>query len=936
MSEKKLFLLDGHALVYRAHFAFITRPLLNSKGQNVSAINGFLRSLWDLITHQKPTHLAVSFDLEGDTFRHTMYEQYKAHRDAQPEDITFAIPWIHKILEAFNIPIVTCEGYEADDVIGTIAKQAEQEGFKVYMMTPDKDYAQLVSENIFLYKPARMGNDVEIMGVDEVLNSWQISNIGQVIDFLGLKGDAVDNIPGIPGIGDKTAVDLLSRYGTVENLIANSHELKGKQRENIEKFAEQGLLSKILATIDINVPIRFDAVKYEIEPINKPELAEIFKELEFRTFAKTILGIDTTQTTTASPGTAVQGSLFGDQPAKESNVKMEIPDISGIHARYNIGNTDHEYIVADTDAELYALIETLSKLDSFCFDTETTGIDANDAEIVGMSFSWEKGRAYYIPFSADQAQAKERLELFRPVFENEKIAKTGQNIKYDALLLKWYGIEVKGDYFDTMIAHYLIEPDLRHNMDYLAETYLEYSPVPISDLIGKGKEQLSMRSVPIERIKEYAAEDADITLQLKDKLAPRLASNNLEPLFHNIETPLIKVLVDLEFNGIKVDTNYLSAYSKELGNEIVQLEKKILTETGLKFNIASPKQVGEVLFEHLKIPYRWKKTSSGQYSTDEEKLTELSGEFQIVDEILKHRGLSKLLSTYVDALPKMINPKSGRIHSSFNQALAATGRLSSNNPNLQNIPIRTREGRKVREAFVPRDSDHLLLSADYSQIELRLIAHIAGEKAMLDAFAAGHDIHQATAAKVYNVPLDQVTPDQRRNAKTVNFSIIYGAGSQNLSRQLNIKRAEAKELIDQYFNTYADLKRYMVDTVEFARKNGYVETLLGRKRILRDIDSRNAMMRSGAERIAINTPIQGSAADMIKIAMINVFKAFTDKKIKSKMILQVHDELVFDVVKEEVDVVTPIIIDCMKNAIPNLKVPIEVGIGTGNNWLESH
>ncbi|MBP7183924.1 MAG: DNA polymerase I [Saprospiraceae bacterium] len=946
--SKKLFLLDGHALVYRAHFAFITRPLINSKGLNTSAIAGFMRTLWDLMQNQKPSHLAVAFDLPTPTFRHIMYEPYKAHREAQPEDITIAFPYIEKILKAFHIPVITKENYEADDVIGTIAKQASKEGFTVYMVTPDKDYCQLVEDNILVYKPARSGNEVEILGIPEVLSSWNIKEVSQVIDILGLQGDSVDNIPGVPGIGPKTAQILLEKYGTIENIIANVEELKGKQAIQIAQFAEQALLSKKLATIITDVPIEFCAKNYHIDPPDLDQLSEIFKELEFRTLATSILGTYTEKSSSTkvqqvsdstspkpSQGKNNQLGLFDDNKSDNIDFAPALQTYSVVDK--NISNTPHTYHLIETKEDILALADKLRKLPEFCFDTETTAIDPNEAEIVGISFAWEKSIAYYVPLPEQRSESTDILMLFKDIFNNSSIKKIGQNIKYDIIILSNYGIDVKGNIEDTMMMHYLLEPDLRHGMDYMAQTLLGYSPVPIENLIGKkGKNQKSMRDVPIKDVTEYAAEDADITLQLYHELATKLKDNSVENLYQTIETPLIYVLADMESAGVRIDANYLSDFSRTLAQSLWESEQKIYEAAGTPFNISSPKQVGEILFEHLKINYRWKKTSTGQYSTDEEIMTELALENEIVAQILHFRGLSKLKSTYVDALPKMINPKTNRVHTSYNQALALTGRLSSQNPNLQNIPIRTEEGRKVRKAFIPRDENHVLLSADYSQIELRLIAEISGDEAMIEAFQAGHDIHQATAAKVYNVPLDQVTSEQRRNAKTVNFSIIYGAGAFNLSGQLGIKRAEAKELIDQYFKQYTGLKDYMEKIVAFAREHGYVETLLKRKRYLRDIHSRNGMIRSASERIAVNTPIQGTAADMIKIAMVNIHKKFTERQLKSKMILQVHDELVFDVLKSEIDEVKLIVEDCMRTAIPNLKVPILVGIGTGENWLEAH
>ncbi len=900
---------------------------------NTSAVAGFTRTLWDLIHSEKPTHIAVAFDPPTPTFRHEMFEAYKANREEQPEDIRIAIPYIKRMLEAFKIPILSVDNYEADDVIGTLAKKAEKQGYKVYMVTPDKDFGQLVSPNIFMYKPSRQGNGVEIWGEKEVTENWGIARIDQVVDMLGLMGDKVDNIPGIPGIGEKTAAALLKDFDTVENLVQNANQLKGKQRERVEEFREQALLSKELAKINTEVPIEFDEHAYTIDPPDRDALADIFKELEFRTLAKQILGEEEEEAPmprAASGGK--QGSLF--DVAEGSAPQASAPPAHSV-ADKNIHNTPHEYHLVDTPDARKKLIELLSKQSEFCFDSETTDIDPNLAELVGLSFAVKAGEAYYVPIPEDQSEARRMVHEFKPVFENEAIRKIGQNIKYDAIVLKWYGIEVQGPLFDTMVAHYLLEPELRHGMDYLAETYLKYQPISISALIGKGKTQITMREVPAEEVKDYAAEDADITLQLQEFLEPKLQKENLEKLYLEIEAPMIKTLVDMEFEGIRIDPGFLSDYSKELDKEILETEQMIYDKAGGKFNISSPKQVGEILFDKLKAP-GGKKTKTGQYKTDEDVLNDLAANFPIVADILKYRGLSKLKSTYVDALPKMVNPRTGRIHSSFNQALAATGRLSSNNPNLQNIPIRTPEGARVREAFIPRNDNYLLLSADYSQIELRLIAEISGDEAMLEAFQSGQDIHRATAAKVFEVPFDQVTTEQRYRAKTVNFSIIYGAGATNLSRQLGIKRTEASELIEQYFKQYQGLKHYMENTVEQARKNGYVMTLMGRRRYLRDINSKSSLERSNAERIAINTPIQGTAADMIKIAMVNIHEVLKKGNFATKMILQVHDELIFDVPKDEVEKVKPIIEDRMKHAIPNLKVPILVELGTGKNWYEAH
>ncbi len=928
MAEKKLFLLDGHALIYRAHFAFIARPLINSKGWNTSAVTGFVNTLWDLMQNEKPTHLAVSFDLEGPTFRHEMYPAYKANREEQPDDISFAIPWVRDIIRAWHIPVVELPGYEADDVIGTLAKQAEQEGFTVYMVTPDKDYGQLVSDRIYMYKPSRQGNGPEILGPEEIRATWGIDDVDQVVDMLGLQGDSVDNIPGVPGIGPKTAATLLKEFGSVETLLAQTDKVKGKNGERLAEFRDQALLSKTLARIKTDAPIRFDAESFHLDPPNREKLSALFRELEFRALARKVLGDE-------GPAPGQQTDLFG-ATASTPVVTTPAPPAHSMATR-NIQSVPHTYHLAITANAQDQLIALLAKAGTFCLDTETTGVDAMQAELVGLSFALRPGEAWYVPVPADKEEAVALVKRFKPVLEDPGKTFIGQNIKYDAEVLRWYDLHLGGTWRDTMVCHYLLEPDLRHGMDYMAETYLEYQPVPIESLIGKkGPQQLSMRDVPVEKVAEYAAEDADITLQLHDYLWPKVQAAGLEKLYSDIEGPLIRVLAGMEWEGIRLNAAYLETYSVELETRIRDLERDIYKMAGSAFNLASPRQIGDILFERMKIPYRWGKTKTGQYSTDEDKLTELAGEFPIARMILDLRGLTKLKSTYVDALPRMVNPRTGRIHSSFNQTIAATGRLSSNNPNLQNIPIRTEEGRRVREAFIPRDADHLLLAADYSQIELRLIAHISGDEAMIEAFAKGLDIHTATAARVYETPLEKVTSDQRRNAKTVNFSIIYGAGATNLSRQLGIPRKEAADLIEAYFKQYQGLKRYMDDTIAFAREKGFVETLLGRRRHLRDINSKSGLERSNAERMAINTPIQGTAADMIKVAMIRIHETFAKRGFKSRMILQVHDELVFDVYKPELDTIMPIIEDHMKHAIPGLKVPIEVGMGTGANWLEAH
>lgn len=927
MSEKKLFLLDGHALVYRAHFAFIARPLINSKGINTSAITGFVRTLWDIIKNEKPSHLAVAFDPKGKTFRHETFPEYKANRDAQPEDIAIALPYIHQILEGFNIPTIVLDNYEADDVIGTLSKQAEKEGFTVYMVTPDKDYAQLVSKNIFMYKPSRQGNGVDVLGEKEILAKWDIARVDQVIDILGLQGDSVDNIPGIPGIGAKTAVKLLKLYDSVEGLIAHTDELKGKQKEKVIAFADQGLLSKQLATIKLDVPIQFDADQYKIENFDRKKLSKVFQELEFRSLAKQIFGEDTL-------ASGSQGDLFKQNAVVTSGLKT--PPKSYSIVKKNIENTEHSYHLVDSIDAMQKLADELMKEEAVSFDTETTGLDAHQAELVGMAWAIKANEAYYVPVPSDNEKMKAIVEIFRPVLESPTILKIGQNIKYDMNIMRWCGVEIKGPVYDTMIAHYLSEPDLRHKLDYLSEAYLGYKMVPITQIIGSGKKQLSMRDIEIEKVVEYAGEDADITLQLKEPLDALLKENHLEDLYKKIEEPLIHVLSAIEYEGVRINADFLKRYSQDLGKLIDDQKKKIYEAAGVDFNISSPRQVGQVLFEKLEIPYRWKKTSTGQYSTDVEKLHELAVDYAIVQDILDYRKYSKLKSTYVDALPKLINPRTGRVHSSFNQARAATGRLSSENPNLQNIPIRDEAGREIRKAFEPRDKEHILLAADYSQIELRLIAEISKDEAMLQAFIEGNDFHRATAALVFDTPYEAVTAEQRRNAKTVNFSITYGAGSTNLSRQLGISRGEAKDLIDNYFDKFKGLKKYMEETVEFARKNGYVETLLGRRRNLRDINSRNGMIRSNAERMAINTPIQGTAADMIKVAMINLHQTMKAQGFKSKMILQVHDELVFDVYRPELEELKALVEDKMQNALPGLKVPILVGMDVGENWLEAH
>lgn len=939
--RKKLFLLDGMALVYRAYFAFSKNPRITSYGFNTSAIFGYVNTVLDILKKEKPTHIGVSFDTAEPTARHEEYEHYKAHREEMPEDIAKALPYIMQVTEAMRIPLLIKPGYEADDIIGTLAKQAEQQNFDVFMMTPDKDFGQLVSEHIFIYKPARMGNDYEILGVPEVLKRWEITDVNQVIDILGMWGDAVDNIPGIPGIGEKTAKLLVQKYGSMEGLYAHTHELKGKQKENVENNKEQAFLSKRLATIDTKVPIELDEHALVLEAPNKEAVEKLFAELEFKTLAKRLFGSDV-EPASVDQSKAVASSSF-DLFNQGAAVSVSTPEVTSAStddslatSYQTIETVDHAYELLQTDDDLHRALQILLSQQEVCFDTETSSLEKIDNDIVGFSFSYKAHHGYYIPCPPQFEQAKRLLHLFKPVFESENITKIAQNSKFDLSVLKQYGITLKGPVFDTMLAHYLIEPDMRHGMDYLAETYLNYRPVSIESLIGKkGKNQLSMRDVEHERIKEYAVEDTDITLQLKQVLAPMLIKNEAESLLNTMEQPLVAVLADMEVEGITVNKDFLTTYASQLQLEINQLEKRIIELAGLEFNIASPKQLGEVLFDHLKLDPKAKKTKTGQYQTGEDVLQLLS-EHEIVRCILDIRQVQKLKSTYVDALPEMINPKTGRVHTSFNQAVAATGRLSSNNPNLQNIPIRTDRGKEVRKAFIARNTDYVLLSADYSQIELRIIASIADEQAMIEAFNQGIDIHTATAARVYRVDVGEVTSEQRRNAKAVNFGIIYGQSAFGLSQNLGISRKEAAAIIEEYWNQYPSIKTYMNTTINFAKEHGYVQTLRGRRRYLRDINSANFTVRGFAERNAINAPIQGSAADMIKLAMIQIHTKMNEiGGLRSKMILQVHDELLFDVHKEELDLMQQLVKREMEKAMP-LKVPVVVETGFGNNWLEAH
>ena len=935
---KKLFLLDAFALIYRAHFALSKSPRFTSGGMNTSAIMGFTNTLLEVMRKENPTHMAVVFDTDAPTERHTDYTDYKAHRQAMPEDLAVAIPFIVRLIEGFNIPVLFSDGYEADDVIGTLAKKAELEGFTVYCMTPDKDFGQLVSDNIFIYKPARMGNTMEIQGVKEILEKWEVERIEQVIDILGLWGDAVDNIPGIPGIGEKTAKQLIKQYGSIENIIANSHELKGKLKENVIQYAEQALVSKKLATIMLNAPVDLDVEALKVEEPNREILEPLFAELEFRTLGRRVFGdeFNVAESKPAGNGSA-QMDLFGSgaaAPAEQAPAQTDI-DFENKTPSKNISNTPHTYHLADTPEKRSELVATLKSHAGFSFETETTCPDANDCELVGLAFSVKSGEGWYVPLSADQGECQACIDEFKEVFENPAIAKWGQNLKYDILVLHWYGIRVQGELFDTMLAHYLIDPDSRHNMDLLAENYLGYTPLTIDALLGKGKKQENMRDSSPEALTEFAAEDADIALQLKETFEPLLKLLNADILAREIENPLIYVLSDMEREGVNVDREALAEFSRVLTTDLKQLEHTIYEKADTKFNIASPKQLGEVLFDKLQLDPKAKKTKTGQYQTGEDVLSALAGKSDIVKDILDFRQLQKLKSTYVDALPLMINKKTNRIHTSYNQAVAATGRLSSNNPNLQNIPIKTERGREVRRAFIPRDADHVILSADYSQIELRLIAEISKDVNMTDAFAQGLDIHTATAAKVYGIELDEVTSTQRRNAKAVNFGIIYGQSAFGLSQSLSIPRKEAAEIIENYFIQYPGIKAYMNNTMNSARENGYVETIMGRRRYLRDINSANATVRGFAERNAINAPIQGSAADMIKIAMINIHQDIKDQKLQSKMTMQVHDELVFDVLRTEVEPMKKIIEHRMKTAMKT-EVPILIEMGVGDTWLEAH
>ena len=929
--DKKLFLLDAFALIFRAHFAFSKNPRINSKGQNTSAVFGFVNSLLEILRKEKPTHIGVAFDTGAPTFRHEQFPEYKAHRDETPEDIRYATPIIKDILKAFNIPVLVLDGYEADDIIGTFAKRASKEGFEVFMMTPDKDYAQLVEEHIYLYKPAYMGNGVDILGIPEVLEKFEIERVDQVRDILGLEGDAVDNIPGIPGVGKKTAIKFLKEYGSVEGLLENTADLKGKMKEKVEEFGQQGILSKELATIKIDVPLEFDEEALVHSDMNEEEVKKIFEELEFRTTLKRLFGESAAQESAAKmPGKKVvetpQLGLFSAEEAVVEKPKEE---------KSSFDTKAKDYYKVDTPELRESLVKFLSIQKEYCFDTETTSVNPEEAELVGIAFSYQPDEAYYVPVPEDPKKAQKIVEEFRAVLENEEIVKIGQNLKYDIQVMKNYGVEVKGKMFDTMLAHYLIDPDTRHKMDAISETYLNYSPIPIEDLIGKGKAQKSMRDIEVDRVVEYAGEDADITLQLKNKLAEEIDQKNLGKLLHEVEEPLSIVLAEVEYAGVNIDTEVLGVMSKDLNELSVNAQDKIYELAGQEFNINSPKQMGEVLFDKMKLVDKPKKTKTGQYATGEEILSKLANEHEIASKILEFREYQKLKSTYVDALPALISKKDGLIHTDYRQAVAATGRLSSNNPNLQNIPIRTEKGKEIRKAFIPRSSDYKIMAADYSQIELRIIAAFAKDESMIAAFKEGRDIHATTASKVFNVPMDEMNSDVRRKAKAVNFGLIYGISAFGLAQNINISRGEAAEIIEAYFTEFPGIKKYMDDQINFAREHGYVETILGRRRYLRDINSKNQTVRGFAERNAINAPIQGSAADMIKVAMINIHDWMKKENLKSKMIMQVHDELVFDAHKDEMELLQKNVIKLMQEAIP-FDVPMDVEVGIGENWLEAH
>jgi DNA polymerase-1 len=931
--DKRLFLLDAMALIFRAYYALIRNPRITSKGKNTNAQFGFTNTIVELINNQKPTHMAVCFDTAAPTERHTDFADYKAQRQEAPEDLVIAIPDIKRIIQGLNIPIIESDGYEADDVIGTLSKQAEALGYEVYMVTPDKDYGQLVSDKVKIYKPGYQGGDVEIMGPKEVCEKWCIESVDQVIDILGLMGDAVDNIPGISGVGQKTACKLLTEYKTLENVLANAENIKGALGEKIKKGKEDALMSKKLATIITSVPVEFHEENFLIKDWNKEALKEVFTELEFKTVIKRLLGEEPADAGNKKNAVGVQADLFGSAIENEPEV------ISVVQPGNNINNTPHEYELVESEAEFNMLLDQLNQHVEISFDTDTTGIDPNDAQLVGLSFSIRSHQGWYVPVPCDDVAAtKNILSRFSALFNDEAKTWIGHNIKYDLLMLKWYGVEIKGKLFDTMLAHYLIEPDGKSNMDWLSAKYLNYEPIHIEELIGKkGKNQLCMNEVDIEKVKEYAAEDADVTFQFKNIFVPKLKKCEVENVFLEVESPLVPVLVDMEYEGVKIDTEFLNEYSRVLEIESRVHEEKVYEAAGVRFNLGSPKQLGEVLFEKLKLDPKARKTKTGQYATGEDVLRKMAVVHPVADDILAYREYTKLKSTYVDSLPLLINKKTGRVHTTYGQAVAVTGRLASNNPNLQNIPIRTDRGREIRKAFIPRNENHVLVSADYSQIELRIVAALSGDESMCEAFRQNKDVHTATAAKVYGIEEETVTKEMRRKAKSVNFGIIYGQGAFGLAENLGISRSEAKEIIDNYKKEFSGITKYMADMIHYCQEHGYVQTVLGRKRWLRDINSGNFTVRGYAERNAINSPIQGTAADMIKLAMVKIHTAFKEHQFKSKMILQVHDELVFDAVKEEVEIIKPVILDCMQSAmtLPN-GIPIVAEVGEGTNWLEAH
>jgi len=924
-NSKNLFLLDAYALIYRGYYAFIKNPRINSKGTDTSAILGFMNSLFEIIRTQNPDYLAVAFDKGGSLTRSEMFEEYKSNRDKTPEPILVAIPYIKKILGGMKIPILEKEGFEADDIIGTVAKDAEENNFKVYMVTPDKDFAQLVSNNIFLCKPARMGNSMEIWGVDEVKDKFEVQSPDQVIDYLGMMGDSVDNIPGLPGVGDKTAKKFIKQYGSLENLLQNAHEVTGKLGEKIIENKELGVLSKKLAKIILDVPIDYNLDEFKLSDPDKDIVLKVFDELEFRRIKETFFKIFGTNSSKLEEKGAevVQGDLFSETYNLDSN-------------KENLEDSKSIYQIIESFEELKLLVEKMMEQEIVAFDTETEGLNALETNIVGISFSWRKGIGYYLPIKNNKSVYEKSFEILKPFFESTKIIKVGHNIKFDIQVLLKYNVKVSSPIYDTMVAHYLINPDMRHNLDTLSESYLNYSPISIESLIGKkGKNQISMRDVSIDKIKNYASEDADITLRLKGIFDKEIEVNNLSKIFYDIEIPMINVLSEMEAEGIKIDTSYLKKLDKEFEDDLEKLKKEIFKKCGEEFNLNSPKQLGEILFDKLKLVSKPKKTKTGQYSTSEEVLSSLANDHRIIENILEWRSLDKLQNTYVKSLPNEVSNLTNRVHSSFNQTVTTTGRLSSNNPNLQNIPIRTDNGQKIRKAFIPRNDDYIIMAADYSQIELRVIASISNEENMIDAFVNNQDIHTMTASKIYNVDPENVSREQRGNAKTVNFGIIYGVSAFGLSQQTDLNRSESKQMIDNYFLNYPGLKKYMSDQIDFARNNGYVETIMGRRRYLQNINSQNNMLRSGAERNAINAPIQGSAADIIKIAMININSEFKKQSLKSKMLLQVHDELVFDVHNSEKDRIQDIVKTTMESAV-KLKVPLKIDLEFGKNWLEAH